>query len=161
MPDPTFQGGVMLAGWSESHNGGAKVSFWLEGPEDLDAFRSLTTAKGKTAGQRFAMVLVEIDDDETPKKPEQKQDPKGGPLARVAGQLCSSITFQHWLYTCPWFTPDGIQIAPPEMGPEGAAEIIRKVCGVGSRAELDHLEAAAEIFHRRIRKPWLMFSGQA
>lgn len=37
---------------------------------------------------------------------------------------------------------------------ERAAVILRHVCGITSRAELDHKAAAAAIFHERIRKPW-------
>lgn len=64
--NPTFSGEVQLAGWRETHKSGAVVSFFLSDPEDLEKFRGLTVAKGKTAGQRFACVLVEIGDDELP-----------------------------------------------------------------------------------------------
>src|SRR5690554_2878297 len=91
---PTFQGEVMLAGWSETHNGGAKVTFWLQDADDLAAFKAMTVAKGKTAGQRLALVAVEIGDDEQPVQRHEK--PKGGELARLAGQLCQSAQFQGW-----------------------------------------------------------------
>lgn len=61
-----FEGEVMLAGWSDSHNGGAKVTFWLSDDEDLEAFRKMTVRKGKIAGQRLMCVLVEIDEQEQP-----------------------------------------------------------------------------------------------
>jgi hypothetical protein len=160
MPNATFQGSVMLAGWADSHNGGAKVAFWLEDPKDLDVFRGLTVAKGKTAGQRFAMVLVEIDDDEQPKQMEEKpEEPKGGALAKLAGQLCQNLAFRHWFWTKRWQTPKGHDIeVDGTMEAEETAEAIRQVCGVISRAELDHNDAAAEIFHEKIRKPWHAFS---
>lgn len=63
---PTFQGEVQLAGWKETHTSGVTVTFWLQNPEELDAFRALTVRKGNTAGHRFACVLVEIGDDERP-----------------------------------------------------------------------------------------------
>ena len=63
---PTFSGEIQLAGWSESHTGGCKVTFWLQSTEDLDAFRALTVRKGNTAGHRFMAALVEIGDDEQP-----------------------------------------------------------------------------------------------
>lgn len=137
---PTFSGEAMLAGWSESHNGGAKITFWLSDPSDLDAFRGMTIAKGKTAGQRLAMVLVEIAEDETVKESAPAiEKPKGGELAKLAGILCSDPKFCEWLDV------------PDE---EGAAAAIRATCGVASRADLDHNPKAAALFHERIRKPW-------
>lgn len=63
---PVFQSEVMLAGWKETHNGGATVTFWLPDTEDLEVFRGMTVRKSNTAGQRLACVLVEIPDNEIP-----------------------------------------------------------------------------------------------
>ncbi|OAD17146.1 hypothetical protein [Achromobacter insolitus] len=132
-----FQGEVMLAGWSQTHNGGAKVTFWLSDEEDLASFKAMTVAKGKTAGQRLAIVAVEIGDDEQPKvQPELK----GGELAKLAGMFCQSVHF--WEFC-------GCDDA------DEAREWILRVCGVQSRRNLDHNPAAAQIFHERVRKPYL------
>jgi hypothetical protein len=61
----TIQVECMLAGWSETHTGGVKITFWLQDDEDLEPFRLLTVKKGKTAGQRFYAALALIEDDET------------------------------------------------------------------------------------------------
>lgn len=58
---------LMLAGWSESHSGGCKVTFWLPDSESLEPFKGMTAMKGKVAGQRLMAVFVEIGDDEMPK----------------------------------------------------------------------------------------------
>lgn len=137
-----FQGEVMLAGWSETHNGGAKVTFWLQDSNDLDAFKAMTVAKGKTAGQRLALVAVEIGDDEQPVRREQK--PKGGELARLAGQLCQNPEFLEWCEA---------------ENAEAAAEWIRNTCDVASRAELDHDIGAANKFHQLVRLPFLEWRG--
>ena len=92
---PTFQGEMQLAGWSESHNGGCKVTFWLADSSDLEAFRVMTVRKGNTAGQRLACVLVEVGDDEQPVEPEPKRDQRG-PLCREAIDLCASVDFWDW-----------------------------------------------------------------
>lgn len=80
--------------------------------------------------------------------------PKGGELARLAGILCNDEDFQQWLdvvaaESLPALDVDGME------SHERAAHYIRQLCGVASRAELDHNEAAAAIFHEKIRKPWL------
>lgn len=133
-----FQGEVMLAGWSQTHNGGAKVTFWLSDEDDLDAFKAMTVAKGKTAGQRLALVAVEIGDDEQPKP--QPEPPKGGELAKLAGMFCQSVHF--------W------EFCRADDADE-ARDWILRVCGVQSRRNLDHNPTAAKLFHDRVRKPYL------
>lgn len=133
-----FQGEVMLAGWSQTHNGGAKVTFWLSDEDDLDAFKAMTVAKGKTAGQRLALVAVEIGDDEQPKP--QPEPPKGGELAKLAGMFCQSVHF--------W------EFCRADDADE-ARDWILRVCGVQSRRDLDHNPTAAQLFHDRVRKPYL------
>jgi hypothetical protein len=56
---------LWLLGWSESHNGGCKVTFQVT-EDDLVYFRSATIRKGKHAGQRYAGFLVQLTDQETP-----------------------------------------------------------------------------------------------
>lgn len=165
---PTFQGELQLAGWSESHNGGCKVTFWLADPSDLDAFRSLTVRKGNTAGHRLAAVLVEIGDDERPvdRQPSESGDrcghshnvdspgsrantgdsedisediPKGRPLAKWAAMRCQEAPFRR-LFGCA--TED-----------EMRARILI-VCGIKSRSELDSNPAAAGLFKRNFMEPW-------
>ena len=64
MSNHSFQGELMLAGWKDTHNGGATVTFWLPDPAELEVFRGMTAKKGNVAGQRFMAVLAEIGDDE-------------------------------------------------------------------------------------------------
>lgn len=150
-----FHGELMLAGWSETHNGGAKVTFWLPSAEELDAFRHMTVKKGNTAGHRFAAVLVELDDNdqpagqvgpqqpqpqpqgpEQPEQPEQPEPMKGGPLARDAAVICAAPEFQRF----------AAAMADAEAGAEGAAEFVRERCGIKSRRELDHSREASRAF---------------
>jgi hypothetical protein len=156
---PAFQGEMMLAGWVENHNSGAKVTFWLPDAEALECFRSMTVKKGNTAGQRFMAVLVEVGDDEKPVGQETEpgdpvvytvtgvcadgsevkspSDPakKGGTLARDAAMICAAPLFQQFV-----FAHNG------EPGEAGAALYLRERCSVTSRAELDHDRSAARAF---------------
>ncbi|CDY79454.1 Phage protein [Caballeronia glathei] len=144
-----FQGELQLAGWSETHNGGCKVTFWLPDATELDAFRSLTVRKGNTAGHRFMAALVEIGDDETPVQREpEPEKPKGGALAVLAGRLCMDPEFWRFLEN-----EYGVSFHACQAANE-AAQWIREQCGVASRAELDHNEEAAATFHRVVRGPW-------
>lgn len=77
---------------------------------------------------------------------------KGGELARLAGILCGDVEFQAWIEAR---HPQVAEGAPFETaGPDLAAHIVRSLCQVQSRAELDHDKAAAARFHELIRKPW-------
>ncbi|WP_175224643.1 hypothetical protein [Achromobacter ruhlandii] len=138
-----FQGEVMLAGWSQTHNGGAKVTFWLADDTDLEAFKAMTVAKGKTGGQRLALVAVEIGDDEKPVSRDAgitASEPKGGELAKLAGMFCQSTAF--------W------EFCRADDADE-ARDWILGVCGIQSRRDLDHNPTAAQLFHDRVRKPYL------
>jgi hypothetical protein len=93
-----------------------------------------------------------------PLKPEAAAKPddalKGGELAKLAGILCSEIGFQAWVEgEFGEELPASVDL-PLDDDAERAAVILRHVCGIASRAELDHKQAAATIFHERIRKPW-------
>lgn len=72
---------------------------------------------------------------------EKRQDhaPKGGDIARLAGQLCNNPRFQEFLNV---------------NNAEEAARLIRTECGIVSRAELDHDLDAQDIFHARFRCPF-------
>lgn len=141
---PTFSGEMQLAGWSESHNGGCKVTFWLQSPEDLEAFRALTVRKGNTAGHRFMVALVEIGDDEQPVQEPDK--PKGGPLSKEAALLCQNAEFQHWLR---YFVQGDVHDA------NAAAKCVRDLCRVQSRAEFDTDAAAGQRFIDKVRIPFM------
>jgi hypothetical protein len=144
-----FHGEMQLAGWSESHNSGCKVTFWLQSSEDLEAFRALTVRKGNTAGQRFMAALVEVGDDEQPVQREpEPEKAKGGPLAKLAGMLCADPEF--WTFLTHQFS-----LEEACESDEGAAEVIREACEIESRSELDWHTEAADRFHSLIRGPWI------
>ena len=157
---PTFHAEVQLAGWSESHNGGCKVTFWLAQPSDLDAFRAMTVRKGNTAGQRLACALVEIGDDERPVPPEPR---KGGELAKLAGQWCRLPEFVEFIRPIYDRAMGGDGSSYGDVSPRRdfggdesayARHCILVLCNIDSRAELDHNAEAAEDFHRLIRLPF-------
>lgn len=149
-----FQGEVMLAGWSQTHNGGAKVTFWLADEGDLAAFKSMTVAKGKVAGQRLALVAVEIGDDEQPVASSEQgtngvvsqecanagDKPKGEKLSWLAVQLCKNPHF--WDFA-------GVS------NEVNARKWLLTMCGnIKSRGDLDTDEEAADLFHANVRKPF-------
>lgn len=155
---PAFQDEIQLAGWSETHTGGAKVTFWLPDAAALDVFRTLTARKGNTAGHRFACVLVEIGDDERPVQPPKVEKPKASPigdLCRWSVIRCSEPTFWEFLNTT-FPTNDTVE------NEAEAADTLKFVCTVGSRKEFDTDPQARARFDRLIRHPyqkWALAKG--
>lgn len=148
---PTFHGEMQLAGWSETHTGGCKVTFWLPDPADLDAFRALTVRKGNVAGHRFMVAMVEIGDDEQPVQQPAgpaPEKPKGGALARLAGMWCNDEEFWTWIRSSQNIRCDNAELA---------AMFIRRTCGIESRAELDSNDRAAHLFQEHIRSPFMLW----
>lgn len=152
---PTFAGEMQLAGWSESHTGGCKVSFWLSSPDELSAFRALTVRKGNTAGHRFMAALVEIGDDEKPVEPippdsrelEIKTRAHMGDACYRTVRWCNEPQFWAFLnQMMPEF--DNVK------NTNEAAHMVRFICKVDSRKELDTNSQANEAWHRLIREPY-------
>ncbi len=147
MSDPAiaYRDEVMLAGWSETHTGGAKVTFWLPSAAALEPFRAMTCKKGGTAGQRFYAVLVELSDTDEPAARAATEAPgRGGVLARSAVMVCKAAAFQAFVAArC------GIDLAEPSAREEQAKRHVIDFCGLtASRSELDHNPAAAAAFGR-------------
>ncbi len=150
---PTFTGEIQLAGWSESHTSGCKVTFWLSSPDELEAFRALTVRKGNTAGHRFMAALVEIGDDERPVEPvlDTPKPPRAqmGDACYRTVMWCQEPTFWKFLNSNHTF-----QSADHVTNAQEAAQLVKFICGVDSRKELDTDNEANKAWHRLIRQPY-------
>lgn len=145
---------AMLLRWSETSNGGATIVLQLTDPDELEPFKLMTLAKGKIAGQRLQIVAVEIDDQEEPKVPPAPG--KGGQLSVLAARWCQDPEFQYWITNVFEGRPTIVVGRDPNTTPEqDSAMIVRRVCEVKSRAELDHNTVAAHTFEYAIRKPYM------
>jgi hypothetical protein len=81
------------------------------------------------------------------KKEEEK--PKGGPLSKSAAMLCEDERFQEFLRSAhkdDWNCFDCVTVD------DQAAHVVRLICGVASRAGLDHIPEAAKSFHELMRE---------
>lgn len=82
--------------------------------------------------------------------------PVGGELAKWCAIRCGETAFQRWIqerHLKEW------EAAPGNTPATWAASVIRAVCGIESRAELDSDLAAAARFDRLIRRPWIDAAG--
>ena len=98
-------------------------------------------------GQRGSpVVIARLTNEAATQAQQEGEKPKGGPLARLAGQWCADPQFQYWI---------GADSA------DQAAELVREKCGIRSRAELDHDGEAASQFDWLIRLPFMAHMKQA
>mgnify|MGYP003583170913 FL=1 len=74
---------------------------------------------------------------------------KGGDLSRLAAMLCQNPEFQEWLNN-----QQLVDLAISVEGAQDAAAVIRLVCGIQSRAELDHNAQAPKILQETVRRPF-------
>lgn len=82
---------------------------------------------------------------------EEEEKQKGGALCRLAGIWCKDEDFWQWL-------GDNYGQGIPVENEEDAAQLLREICEVNSRREIDHDPAAEARFHNIIRKPFIEWS---
>lgn len=170
--EAAFQGEIQLTRWNESSTNGATVTFWIH-PEDIEHFKHFKVRSGKTPGQRFACVLVEMTDEEATgpvslREPAPRASPaprpsypkaKPGPVAMTAVAYCKSATFREWV---------SLNNAGGErIGEEEAKHFILDVCGVlddygeaASRKHLDTDPEAHELFEEKVRRPYVQWLAE-
>lgn len=78
---------------------------------------------------------------------------KGAALSRAAAMMCNGAKFQRWVVSRIGAAPDGVSAS------QHAAQYVRDICGITSRAQLDHDAQAASLFHEAVRKPFVKWSG--
>ncbi len=146
---------MMLKGWNDG-TAGWKVTFWLAGDErhpfmDFDK------------GSEFAMVVVELDDDETPidqVKRDRVTTPrrKAPGLSNYAALLCRTETF--WDYLDEKYESFDIDRKSGMTNEEAAKHMMCAILNVGSRAELDSDRDVAALFHEKIRGPYAEWNSE-
>ena len=153
---PTFTGELQLAGWSESHTGGCKVTFWLQSPDELTAFRALTVRKGNTAGHRFMAALVEIGDDELPVEPVAEPKPREqlGDACYWTVMRCHEPNFWDFMDEKEWGNEVDSKFV---YNKDVAAWAVKLICNITSRKELDTNPEANKIWHSEIRIPYMEY----
>lgn len=78
---------------------------------------------------------------------------KGAALSRVAAMMCGNAKFQRWVVSRIGAAPQGVS------DNQHAAQFVRNACGIDSRAQLDHNARAETLFHEKVRKPFVTWSG--
>ena len=119
---------------------GMVLSFVLH-PDDVP--KEIATAP---IGQRYMVACAQIDDHENPIRPRATTDAEKA-LAR-ANLICRDETYIHWVRMnfYQWHVVD--ETLEDE---EYAAEVIRFICGIGSRSELKTNPEARERLNEHLK----------
>lgn len=126
-------------------DGTLRISFDFEPMHAKDAF-GLFAAPGTPAAIAALQVGYAAVQPVTETPPPEK--PKGGPLAKLAGMWSNDPEFWSWASN----THKGEIWNIEDV--DGAAEFIRRICEVSTRADLDHDDYAESLFHKHIRGPF-------
>lgn len=138
---------------------GPTLTFRLADSAQLEPFRG-------EEGQRYALYIVKVLDTpednkpapvvEVPAEPAAPALPKGGRLAREAGIMCNDRAFQRQVeQSHPEEWADALHACEGDMA-KAAALVVREVCGIESRAQLDSDADAAERFQHHFRRAWTL-----
>ena len=92
-----------------------------------------------SCGTAVAIAALVASTEPEPEPMTEPEQPKGGPLAKWAGMRCREPEFQRWIGASSY---------------ENAAYLLRALCNVESRVELDNNAEAAERMKTRIVRPW-------
>lgn len=109
---------------------------------DMECTLAELAALGVVPGTPFALARITNEAAQTPPVADK---PKGGELARLAGIWCNDPMFWRWAKV---------------TGVVDAVSLVYVVCGIESRAELDHDDAAATKFQELIRLPYMAYMNE-
>ncbi len=139
---------MQLAGFADGSRGGPRLTLRLADRSELEKFIGME-------GRRFAVVMVELGDDETPTEEPAPvarsavRRERMAPLCEWAVMRCGEPMFQRWAA--------GHPEAPKyrkDTAVETAKAAVLHLCGIGSRKELDTSAKAASALHALVRKPY-------
>lgn len=134
-----FQGEMQLLGWGDTNSRGRTVTFQLTDEGDEHPFKHCQTRKGKTPGKRYAVVMVELGDQEQPVEKTPSQ---------MAWLLCRDPAFWHFLN----------ERSFAEITDEDSARShICEGCGIKSRSELDKNPEAHSAWAILFYNPWTAY----
>lgn len=133
-----FQGELMLLQWSESSTRGRTATFLMNEEGESHPFRDFTIKSGKRSGQRFMVVMVQVDDDEQLVTQEKT-------LSQHAFLLCRDPEFWNWA---------GARSFDRIVDEASARAYICTSIGIKSRSEIDRDPAAGVAFQKHIQAPY-------
>jgi hypothetical protein len=145
-----YDGEMMLKDWQEKPGSGMTVAFWLDNEATLHPYAGCERRKTKTPGEMFALVMVEIDDDQ-----QHVQKPKGHKGRALSSDAHLMVTSEMFVQYLREMRPGLVK----EWTANTAKDYVKLQLGVESLSELDHNPVKRDAFHETIRKPYASWNG--
>jgi len=137
---------VQLLDYGESSGTGEWIKVRFPDYGHVVKFRGKDKASKTKCGQRYTLMMIEIQDDETPvnqdkrERLEHAEEVKGGKHSIRAARRCRSLEFIAWIN-------EMYDVNPDIKDEEAAKNYIYHRCGITSRRQLDHNEEALQKFN--------------
>lgn len=155
-----YNGQLQLASWAESERG-QSVRFWLDEEAERHPFAGYDKRTRTEQGSKFALVLVQLTDDNQPVdqvaqgRAEAVEQARGKrKLSAEAHLMVTGDAFLRYMTMC---IP--ILDGQPPWTADRARRWVKWRVRIPSLADLDRDEEAAERFHELIRKPFAEWNG--
>ena len=157
---------AQLQNWNVSSTRGITITLYLADEKDLEPFKQMTLKAGKQAGQRLMVAVSRIGDQEQEEplvpitqESEQKHSASHFPpgLCGLAVKWSNDSVFANWAWV--FHKAHRVGEGPSE---EWVEQLIKMICNIDSRKELDTNKKAAEVFNNEFRLPyqdWLTKEG--
>lgn len=157
---PAYDGELMLAGWTNSHEG-KSVKFWLDEEAERHPFAGYTRRSKTAPGSLFAAAFVVIDETGAVDRmqEEQAKEPKRRKLSAQAHLMITSTLFCNYLRERCAYTVT-LRKKGRDWTPDSARGYVKWLIGVTSLSDIDWDTSAAERFHVLVRKPFARYNGQ-
>lgn len=133
-----YKGEALLVNWGETSTRGRTITLELPQETETHPFRDLAVKSGKQSGQRLAIMVVQIGDDEQPVIQEHK-------LSVQAALLCKDPDFRTFM--------QGRSIAILDTE-EDMKQFMYAGAGIKSRAAFDSDTRAANWFITQCKMPY-------
>lgn len=157
-----FKGEVMLAGWTDTSNQGQTIKLWLDDEADRHPFAGYLRRTQKAPGSVFAVILVELSDDESPVDQQAEGKVSNARALHAPRKALSSSA--HLMVTGEIFVRyiretvrfrEGVVITP-----DVAKRYVKDRLGIESLSDLDRDPDKARLFHEVIRRPFARWNGE-
>ncbi len=157
--EAVFTGEVMFAAWHDTSTQGQTVKFWLDNESTRHPFDGFT-ARGRTnTGSMFAVILVELGEDDQPvdqtaeKTIEEAHKPKQA-LSSQAHLMVTSDLFVQYVREC------AVLKSGTKVTPDVAKRWVKHKLSIESLSDLDRDAEKAKVFHEKIRRPFARWNGE-